>query len=129
MSFVHLHVHSEYSMLDSTIRVAQVVDRAKADQAPAVALTDHDNMFGAVDFYKAAKKAGVKAILGAETSLVPEDRTDANQARAMTIALLCRNLVGYRNLCYLLSRGYMDTPPKVGRRGIDWPLLQRHAEG
>jgi len=129
VSFVHLHVHSEYSMLDSTIRVAQVVDRAKADRSPAIALTDHDNMFGAVDFFKAAKKAGVKAILGAETSLVPTDRMDEAQARAMTIVLLCKDTKGYKNLCYLLSRAYMDVPNKVGRPRIDRPLLERHAEG
>ena len=127
--FVHLHTHTEFSMLDSTIRVGQIAERAKKDGSGAIALTDHDNMFGAVDFYKAAKKAGVKAILGAECSLVPEDRMDANSARTMTIVLLCRDLAGYRNLCFLLSRAYMDTPPKLGRPRIDRPLLEGHAAG
>ncbi len=129
MSFVHLHVHSEYSMLDSTIRVPQVVARAKTDGAPAVALTDHNNMFGAVDFYKAAKKAGVRAIFGAEVNLVPDDRKNADVRRSGTILLLCRTLQGYRNLCFLLSRGYMDTPPRAPGPRIDRPLLEANCEG
>ena len=129
MSFVHLHVHSEYSMLDSTIRVPQVVARAKTDGAPAVALTDHNNMFGAVDFYKAAKKAGVRAIFGAEVNLVPDDRKNVDTRRSGTILLLCRTLQGYRNLCFLLSRGYMDTPPRAPGPRIDRPLLEANSEG
>ena len=129
MSFVHLHVHSEYSMLDSTVRVGQVVERAKADKAPAVALTDHNNMFGAVDFYKAAKKAGVRAIFGAEVNLVPTDRKDENLRKSGTILLLCRTLEGYRNLCFLLSRGYMDTPSKAPGPRIDRPLLEQNSKG
>jgi len=129
MSFVHLHVHSEYSMLDSTSRVHDIVARAKADGAVAIALTDHDNMFGAVDFFKAAKKAGVRPILGAEVSLVPVDRTDGDVRRTPTILLLCRDLAGYRNLCFLLSRAYMDTPAKARGPRIDRPLLEAHAGG
>ncbi|HRE89604.1 MAG TPA: PHP domain-containing protein [Myxococcota bacterium] len=129
MSFVHLHVHSEYSMLDSTVRVAQVVERAKVDKAPAVALTDHNNMFGAVDFFKAAKKAGVRAIFGAEVNLVPTDRKDENLRKSGTILLLCRTLEGYRNLCFLLSRGYMDTPSKAPGPRIDRPLLEQNSKG
>jgi len=129
MSFVHLHVHSEYSMLDSTSRVNDVVARAKTDGASAIALTDHNNMFGAVDFFKAAKKAGVRAILGAEVNLVPIDRMNGDVRRTPSIVLLCRNLVGYRNLCLLLSRAYMDTPSKSPGPRIDRPLLEAHCEG
>ncbi len=129
MSFVHLHVHSEYSMLDSTSRIVDVVERAKADGAKAIALTDHNNMFGAIDFFKAAKKAGVKPILGAELNLVALDRHDPEARRAPTILLLCKDLEGYRNLCLLLSRAYMDQPAKIGTPRIDRPLLEAHARG
>ena len=131
MSFVHLHVHSEFSMLDSTIRVGPLLARAKADGAPAIALTDHNNMFGAVDFYKAAKKAGVKPIFGAEVNLVPgeDGRKNGEIRRTPSIVLLCRNQKGYQNLCYLLSRAYMDTPPKCPGPRIDRPLLEQYAEG
>lgn len=131
MSFVHLHVHSEFSMLDATIRVPQLLARAKADGATAVALTDHNNMFGAVDFFKAAKKAGVKPIFGAEVNLVPgvDGRKDGEIRRTPSIVLLCRNQKGYQNLCYLLSRAYMDTPPKCPGPRIDRPLLEAHREG
>lgn len=129
MSFVHLHTHTQYSMLDSTLRVGDLVARAVADGAPAVAMTDHDNLFGAVEFFKAAKAAKIKGIIGAEVSLVPTDRTDAEVRRTGTLVLLCKSAAGYRNLCYLLSRAYMDMPARVGRPRIDRPLLGQHAEG
>ncbi len=129
MTFVHLHTHSEFSMLDATIRIKDLVARATADGAPAIALTDHDNMFGAVDFQKACKKAKVKPIFGAEVSLVPDGRTDPEQRKTWTLVLLCRTIEGYRNLCYLLSRAYMDTPTKCPRPRIDRALLREHAAG
>jgi len=129
MSFVHLHVHSEYSMLDSTIRIKQVVGRAVADGAPAIALTDHNNMFGAVDVFKAAKKAGVRAILGAEVNITAVSRTEPEAKKVGTIVLLARNLEGYRNLCYLLSRAWMDTPSRCSTPRIDRPLLEQHSAG
>ncbi|MCB9730497.1 MAG: DNA polymerase III subunit alpha, partial [Deltaproteobacteria bacterium] len=129
MSFVHLHTHTQYSMLDSTLRVGDLVARAVADGAPAVAMTDHDNLFGAVEFFKAAKAAKIKGIIGAEVSLVPVDRTDVEVRRTGTIVLLCKDATGYRNLCYLLSRAYMDAPPRIGRPRVDRPLLAAHAGG
>ena len=124
MTFIHLHTHSQYSMLDSTIRIRDLVERAVQDGASAVALTDHNNMFGAVDFYKAAVKAGIKPIMGAELNLVAEDRTDPEKRRTETIVLLCRNQQGYRNLCYLLSRAYMDAPARAPGPRIDRNLLK-----
>ncbi|MBL8785760.1 MAG: DNA polymerase III subunit alpha, partial [Deltaproteobacteria bacterium] len=128
MTFVHLHVHSEFSMLDATTRIPQVAERAKLDGAPAVALTDHNNMFGAVDFLKACKKAGVRPIYGAEVNIVHEDRA-GEARRAPTVVLLCKSLLGYRNLCFLLSRAYMDSPSKAPVARIDRPLLESRKEG
>ena len=129
MSFVHLHSHSQYSMLDSTIRIRDLVSRATEDGVGAIAMTDHNNMFGAVAFYKAATRAGIKPILGAEVDLVTEDRTDPNIRRTCTIVLLCKNNDGYRNLCYLLSRAYMDAPPRARGPRIDRGLLAEYADG
>ena len=127
--FVHLHTHTQFSMLDSTIRVSDIVARATADGASAIAVTDHNNMFGAVDFFKAAKKDGVKPILGAELNLVAGDRRDPEVRKSCTIVLLCKDEPGYRNLCYLLSRAYMDAPPRSPGPRIDRGLLAERAEG
>ena len=127
--FVHLHVHTQFSMLDSTLRVGDLVDRAVEDAAGAIAMTDHNNLFGAVDFFKAARKADVRPILGAEVNIVELDRRDVEVRRAGTIVLLCATLRGYRNLCFLLSRAFMDTPPRLGQPRIDRALLAEHVEG
>ena len=116
-------------MLDSTIRVADLVRRAQEDEVSAIALTDHNNMFGAVEFFKQAKAAGIKPILGSEVNLVPDDRRDPEVRRTATIVLLCRDNVGYANLCYLLSRAYMDMPPRSPGPRIDRALLEERAEG
>jgi DNA polymerase-3 subunit alpha len=129
MSFVHLHTHSEYSMLDSTLRISHLVERAKEDEAPAIALTDHSNMFGAVEFFKAAKASGIKPIFGAEVQIVPGDRTDPGQRRSYALVLLCKNQTGYRNLCYLLSRAWMDQPLRAPAPRIDRKLLGERAQG
>jgi DNA polymerase-3 subunit alpha len=129
VSFVHLHTHSHYSMLDATLRIEELVERARQDEAPAIALTDHNNMFGAVEFFKAAKSAGIRPILGAELNLVPEDRRDPEVRRSATIVLLCKDSTGYANLCYLLSRAYMDAPPRSPGPRIDRGLLAERAEG
>ena len=129
MSFVHLHTHTQYSMLDSTVRIGELIDRAVQDGVSAIAMTDHNNMFGAVEFFKKAKKAGIKPILGAEVNLVEADRGDAEVRKTHTLVLLCRNMAGYRNLCFLLSRAYMDSPPRLASPRIDIPLLRERAEG
>jgi DNA polymerase III subunit alpha len=129
MSFVHLHTHSQFSMLDSTIRVPDLVNRAVQDESAAIALTDHNNMFGAVEFFKAAQASKVKAILGAEVNIVAEDRRDAEVRRSATIVLLCKDDKGYRNLCYLLSRCHMDSPARLPMPRIDRGLLAGRCEG
>ncbi|MBQ8263967.1 MAG: DNA polymerase III subunit alpha [Oscillospiraceae bacterium] len=130
MAFVHLHVHSEYSLLDGACRITALPERAKELGQTAVAITDHGVMYGAVAFYKAAKKAGVKPIIGCEVYVAPGSRfgrdhgVDNNYSH---LVLLCKNDVGYRNLCYLVSSGF--TEGFYIKPRIDWELLKNHAEG
>ncbi|MBE7017162.1 MAG: DNA polymerase III subunit alpha [Ruminococcaceae bacterium] len=130
MAFVHLHVHSEYSLLDGACRISQLPQRAKELGQSAVAITDHGVMYGAVAFYKAAQKAGVKPIIGCEVYVAPASRfgrehgTDGNYSH---LVLLCKNDTGYRNLCYLVSAGF--TEGFYIKPRIDWDLLRHHAEG
>ncbi len=102
--FVHLHLHSEYSLVDSTLRLKQLVQRAKELGMPAVALTDQFNMFGLVKFYRAAVAAGIKPIAGADVLVSHTDDPD----HASRLVLLCQNNEGYLNLCRLLSKGYQE---------------------
>ena len=130
MSFVHLHVHTEYSLLDGACRIDQVAKRAKALGQTALAVTDHGVMYGAVAFYKACKAEGVQPIIGCEVYVAPRSRfqkehgADSNYSH---LILLCRNEQGYRNLCYLVSCGF--TEGFYVKPRIDWELLHEHAEG
>ena len=130
MAFVHLHVHSEYSLLDGACRVGELAGRARELGQEALAITDHGVMYGAVAFYKAAKKAGVKPIIGCEVYVAPGSRfghvhgVDNNYSH---LILLCKNDTGYRNLCFLVSAGF--TEGFYVRPRIDWDLLSEHAEG
>ena len=130
MSFVHLHVHSEYSLLDGACRIERLVARAKELGQPAVAITDHGVMYGAVNFYKAAKKQGVKPIIGCEVYVAPRRNTDREYGidnEAQHLVLLCKDETGYKNLCYLVSCGFTEgfyIKPRV-----DKALLRGHAEG
>jgi len=114
MSFVHLHVHSQYSLLESTIRAKNLIKAAVEDNMPAVALTDKGNMFGAVEFYLAGKKAGINPIMGLEVFLAPEGRfhkggKDFIRKHPNTrLVLLAKNLNGYKNLCRISSTGYQE---------------------
>ena len=102
--FVHLHLHSEFSLVDSTLRIKQLVERAKQLGMPAVAVTDQFNMFGLVKFYRAAVAAGIKPIAGADVLVSPADDPE----HASRLVLLCQNNEGYLNLCRLLSKGYQE---------------------
>ncbi|MBX3203106.1 MAG: PHP domain-containing protein, partial [Labilithrix sp.] len=108
--FVHLHVHSQYSMLDGALKVKNLVKLVQKQGMDAVALTDHGNMFGAISFYKAAKDAGVKAILGAELEVVAE-------RHGHHLPLIAATEEGYKNLVALVSRGYVDPDPS-GTPGV-----------
>ena len=130
MSFVHLHVHSEYSLLDGACRTDRLPSRAKELGQSAVALTDHGVMYGAVAFFKACQAAGVKPIIGCEVYVAPHSRTDRVHGvdnEYSHLILLCRNETGYRNLCYLVSSAF--TEGFYIKPRIDWPLLHEHAEG
>ena len=130
MSFVHLHVHTEFSLLDGACRIPLLVKRVKELGQPAVAITDHGVMYGVVDFYKACKAEGIKPIIGCEVYVAPRNRTDRVHeldAAMYHLILLCRNEEGYRNLCYLDS--YAFTEGFYIRPRIDKELLRQHAGG
>ena len=130
--FVHLHVHSEYSLLDGAARLEKLVQRAEELRFPALALTDHGNLFGSVDFYTACVKAGVKPILGSELYVAPGSRTersgqDGSYEGASHCTVLVRNQIGHANLMRLVSKAYLEGyyyKPRVDRE-----LLAQHAEG
>src|SRR5216117_3418746 len=130
--FVHLHVHSEYSLLDGAAQLEKLVAKAKDLHFPALALTDHGNLFGAIDFYQAAQKAGVKPILGCELYVAPGSRRergsqDGGYEGANHLTVLARNRAGYRNLIKLVSKAYLEGfyyKPRVDRE-----LLAEHADG
>ena len=130
MSFVHLHVHSEYSLLDGACRINGMMDRVKELGQSAIALTDHGVMYGCIDFYKAAKAAGVKPIIGCEVYVARrgmEDRVYGIDNESYHLVLLCENRKGYENLCLLVSeafgRGF------YGKPRVDLELLKKHHEG
>ena len=130
MSFVHLHVHSEYSLLDGACRTDKLAKRVKELGQSAVALTDHGVMYGAVAFYKACRAEGVKPIIGCEVYVAPRNMTDREHGRDNDyshLILLCKNETGYRNLCYLVSMAFTDGFYIKPR--IDWALLEKHTEG
>ena len=130
MSFVHLHVHTEYSLLDGACRIPDLIQRVKDLGQSAVAVTDHGAMYGVIEFYKAAKTAGIKPIIGCEVYVAPRGRSDRVKAldgEARHLVLLCQNEKGYRNLSYLVSCGFLEG--FYGRPRIDLELLHSHSEG
>ena len=127
--FVHLHVHTEYSLLDGACRIDRMFDRLKELGQTAIAITDHGVMYGCVDFYKAAKKAGVKPIIGCEVYVATRSRFDkVNRIDGSNhLVLLCKNETGYKNLIKLVSAGFIEgfySKPRV-----DKGLLEQHHEG
>ena len=128
MSFVHLHVHSEYSLLDGACRVRDIPKAVKALGQDSVAITDHGVMFGAVEFYDACKAEGIKPIIGCEVYVAPESRYEKRRDDAYNhMILLCKNETGYKNLIYLVSKGFTEGFYVMPR--IDNELLSQHAEG
>lgn len=130
MSFVHLHVHSEYSLLDGACRIEGLVERVKDLGQTAVAITDHGVMYGVVDFYKAAKKAGIKPIIGCEVYVAPRtrfDRIHELDSEARHLVLLCRNEEGYRNLSHMVSQSF--TEGFYIKPRIDMDLLRQYSGG
>ena len=130
MSFAHLHVHSEYSLLDGACRISGMMDRVKELGQTAIAITDHGVMYGCIDFYKAAKAAGIKPIIGCEVYVARrgmEDRVHGIDNDPYHLVLLCENMQGYQNLCLLVSeafgRGF------YGKPRVDLDLLRQHHAG
>ena len=126
--FVHLHVHTEYSLLDGSNKITEYVARVKELGMTAAAITDHGVMFGVIDFYKAAKAAGIKPILGCEVYVAPGSRFDResgkaeNEDRYYHLILLAENNTGYHNLMKLVSRGFVDGyyyRPRVDRETLE----------
>ncbi len=131
-SFVHLHLHSEYSLLDGACRIADIPARVKACGHDAVALTDHGVLYGAVAFDQACRKAGVKPIIGCEVYVAPGSRFDKSgmhqgESAYNHLVLLCESMEGYRNLMTLVSLGF--TEGFYGRPRVDMELLRRYHTG
>ena len=130
MAFVHLHVHTEFSLLDGACRIDRIAQKAKALGQTALAVTDHGVMYGAVAFYKACRAEGIQPIIGCEVYVAPRSRREREHGGGRDyshLILLCENEEGYRNLCYLVSAGF--TEGFYQRPRIDWPLLHEHAGG
>ena len=130
MSFVHLHVHTEYSLLDGACRISGVMDRVKELGQTAVAITDHGVMYGCIDFYKAAKAAGVKPIIGCEvyvTRRTIADRIHGVDNDPYHLVLLCKDRKGYENLCLLVSEAFMYG--FYGKPRVDLAMLRKYHEG
>ena len=130
MSFAHLHVHSEYSLLDGACRIDSMMDRVKELGQTAIALTDHGVMYGCIDFYKAAKAAGVKPIIGCEVYVARRKMTDRVHGLdndPYHLVLLCKDRRGYENLCYLVSEAFLHG--FYGKPRVDLELLEAHHEG
>ncbi len=129
MAFVHLHNHTQYSLLDGACRVDKILNMAKSYGMPAVAMTDHGNMFGAIDFYKTAHKIGIKPIIGIETYIINKEVEDPNSKREIRhhLVLLAQNRKGYKNLMKLSSKSYLKGfyyKPRISKTD-----LRKHTEG
>lgn len=130
-TFIHLRAHSQYSILDATPSIPDLVNRAAACGMPSLALTDHGNLFGAIDFYKACKEAKVKPIIGCEFYVAPQSRLEKakvpGHSAGYHLTLIAKNLTGYQNLCKLSSLGYLEGFYYYPR--IDRELIEKYSEG
>ncbi|BFU97075.1 MAG: DNA polymerase III alpha subunit [Nitrospira sp.] len=132
MSFVHLHLHTQFSLLDGANQIGPLVQQIKSFGQPAVAMTDHGNMFGAIEFYRKAKEAGIKPIIGCEAYMAPGSRLNKDGSQLAHndyyhLILLARNLTGYQNLIKLVSKAYLEGFYYKPR--MDKEILKQHHEG
>ena len=131
--FVHLHCHTQYSLLDGANKIEPLLERVKRLKQPALAITDHGNMFGAIEFYLAAMRHGIKPIIGCEIYVAPTSRFErkgvdrGNKEYNNHLILLAMNLEGYRNLCKLVTLGFMEGFYYKPR--VDKELLKEHNRG
>src|ERR1044072_2571663 len=129
-SFVHLHLHTEYSLLDGSIRMKELMKKAAAFNIPAVPMTDHGNLFGAIEFYQEAQRVGVKPIIGCEVYVAPgshKDRPPSRRESAHHFTLLAENETGYHNLVKLVTAAHLDGFHYAPR--IDKELLAGRSKG
>ena len=130
MPFTHLHLHSEYSLLDGACRIDALMQAVRENGMESVAITDHGVMYGVVDFYKSAQKHGVKPIIGCEVYVAPRKMTDKTatlDSQYYHLVLLCENNEGYQNLCRIVSTAFVDgfySKPRV-----DKELLKKYSGG
>ena len=130
MAFTHLHLHTEYSLLDGACRLGELCAVAKDLGQTALAITDHGNMFGAVDFYKTAKANGIKPIIGCEVYVAERNLTDkvhGLDSQRYHLVLLCKNETGYKNLIQMVSKSWVDG--FYVRPRVDKALLEEYHEG
>ena len=130
MSFTHLHVHTEYSLLDGACRISRLVERAKELGQDALAITDHGVMYGVIDFYRECKKQGIRPIIGCEVYVAPRSRFDKTfelDREYYHLILLCENQTGYQNLMKLVSLAFTDGFYNKPR--VDYELLEKYHEG
>ncbi|MBP8271018.1 MAG: PHP domain-containing protein, partial [Sphaerotilus sp.] len=130
MHFVHLRTHTEFSVVDGTLRIDDAVKAAAKDGQPAMAITDLSNLFGAIKFYNAARKKGVQPLLGADVWLEPEGPATAGDARPPSrLLLLVQNHQGYLNLCELLSRAWITNVQRNNQAWVKWAWLEELGAG
>ena len=131
MAFTHLHVHTEYSLLDGSSKIKELLPRAKELGMDSIAITDHGVMYGVIDFYKKAKEVGIKPILGCEIYVAPGSRFDREQARGEDryyhLVLLAENNQGYKNLMKIVTRGF--TEGYYYKPRVDYEVLEKYHEG
>lgn len=128
--FTHLHTHTEFSLLDGACRIEQLISHAKSLNMQSLAITDHGNMYGAVDFYKACRKEGIKPIIGCEVYVAARTRFDKDKLLDKEynhLILLCKNETGYKNLIHMVSKAF--TEGFYFKPRLDRDLLERHSEG
>src|SRR5258706_411641 len=129
--FVHLHLHTEYSLLDGACRISDAVEKAHACKMPAIAMTDNGSMYGAVEFYKTASEAGLKPIIGCESYIAPGSRlgkkTSSARDAAFHLILLAKDETGYKNLVKLISAAHLEGFYYKPR--IDKEILAQHSKG
>ena len=129
--FAHLHCHTHFSLLDGANRIPEVVQKVKSAGMNSLAITDHGNLFGALEFYQTCQREGIKPILGYEAYIAPGSRFDRNASRmkeaSFHLTLLAKNYTGFKNLVKLASAAYLEGFYYKPR--IDKELLERHREG